>query len=137
MPDVLLSTREAAARLHRSEQWVRNAARIWAVEPSLLRDEWHRLQCAFPQADQGPTAPWETGLRYSDAKDWHVIAAGRAARERGDGAGVHVLTWNLKDFNRSELKRAGLGVLDPDRLLAAWWRSHRDAMRRALPERAK
>lgn len=27
MPDVLLSTREAAARLHRSEQWVRNAAR--------------------------------------------------------------------------------------------------------------
>lgn len=27
MSDVLLSTREAAARLHRSEQWVRNAAR--------------------------------------------------------------------------------------------------------------
>ena len=133
-------------------EWRRNAARIWDVDPALLDEEWHRLQFAFPQADQGDTSQWEAGLRYSDRKDWHVIATGRsalaAARQEaiadeattigqvaaGDvrSVAVQVLTWNLKDFNRSELKRLGLGVLDPDRLLASWWHSHRDALQRAL-----
>lgn len=117
-------------------EWRRNAARIWEVDPSVLDDEWRRLQFAFPDADMGDATAWETGLRHSDHKDWHVIAAGRAALARGDAgpAGVQVLTWNLKDFNRAELRKMGLGVLDPDRLLANWWHPHRAALRRALRE---
>ena len=31
------------------------------------------------------------------------------------------MTWNPKDFNRSELRRQGLDVYNPDRMLAQWW----------------
>src|SRR5690606_16037014 len=67
---------------------------------------------------------YEVGLRYSDPKDWHVIATGLAARARCGlpyRPRVSVLTWNVKDFNRSELRRQGLDVFDPDRLLGLWW----------------
>jgi hypothetical protein len=33
------------------------------------------------------------------------------------------MTWNLKDFNRSELRRQGLDAQTPDQLLADWWRA--------------
>ena len=115
------------------EEWRRNAARIWDVDPSVLDAEWQRLQFAFPNANQGDTSEWEAGLRYSDRKDWHVIATGRAAQARTAGE-IQVVTWNLKDFNRSELKRLGIGVLDPDRLLASWWHTHRPALQWALRE---
>ena len=32
-----------------------------------------------------------------------------------------MLTWNLKDFSRSELRKQQLGLIDPDRLLSQWW----------------
>jgi hypothetical protein len=35
-----------------------------------------------------------------------------------------VLTWNIKDFSRSELRKQGLGLTDPDRLLSLWWPTH-------------
>jgi len=114
------------------QEWRRNAARIWQVEPALLEAQWQAMQEAFPLADCGDTQPWETGLRYSDPKDWHVIAAARAAQARAPGAPACVLTWNLKDFNRSELRRLGLAVLDPDRLLAGWWTRHQALLRHAL-----
>ncbi|GAA5235599.1 PIN domain-containing protein [Verticiella sediminum] len=106
------------------EEWRRNAARLWPIEPGVLEQEWALMQARFPQADAGEVAPYETGLRYSDAKDWHVIAAGLARRARSGLAAppeVSVLTWNLKDFNRPELRRMGMDVLDPDRLLVRWW----------------
>jgi len=114
------------------QEWRRNAARIWQVEPALLDAQWQAMQEAFPQADCGEVDAWKADLRYSDPKDWHVIAAGRAARSRTPGAPACVLTWNLKDFNRTELRRLGLAVLDPDRLLAGWWPGHAALLRGAL-----
>src|SRR3546814_486904 len=56
-------------------------------------------------------------------RSWHVIAAGRAALAAKPDARVAVLTRNLKDFNRSELRRLGLGLFDPDRFLVeCLWR---------------
>lgn len=43
-----------------------------------------------------------------------------------------MLTWNLKDFNRSELRRLDVSVRDPDRQLAAWADADRPGLLAAL-----
>ena len=43
-----------------------------------------------------------------------------------------MLTWNIKDFSRSELRRQQLGLIDPDRLLSQWWPTHRRTLCDAL-----
>lgn len=106
------------------EEWRRNAARLWEVPESELQNEWDDMNVRFPDADPGDCSAYETGLRYSDPKDWHVIAAGLAKRARSGLARpptVSVMTWNLKDFNRSELKRQAVGVASPDVLLSKWF----------------
>jgi hypothetical protein len=39
---------------------------------------------------------------------------------------VQILTWNIRDFNRTELRQLHLGLLDPDQLLSGWWADHRE-----------
>jgi predicted nucleic acid-binding protein len=117
------------------EEWVRNAARLWKVDVAHVATLWQELQLRFPEADAGDVLPYETGLRYSDPKDHHVIAAALAKRARCNSQRapeVAVLTWNLKDFNRSELRRLGLDVFNPDRLLAHWWAQDSKPIRSAL-----
>ncbi|MGE4335484.1 MAG: PIN domain-containing protein [Pigmentiphaga sp.] len=115
-------------------EWRRNAARLWGVDPAVLTDEWQRMNQRFPRADAGDVTPYLAGLRESDAKDWHVIAAGLAARARrpGEFGEVSVLTWNLKDFRRAELRRLSLQLTDPDRLLSAWWQAEPEPLRLIL-----
>jgi len=117
------------------QEWVRNAARIWDCDRALVEGDWQAMQARFPQADAGEFNTYEAGLRYSDPKDRHVIAAGLASRARcgeqiSPAAGV--LTWNLKDFNRSEMRRLGMDVYDPDRLLSFWWGQDPAPLRDAL-----
>ncbi len=120
------------------EEWRRNAERVWQVPPEKLANQWADMNQRFPGAMEPNTDPYEVGLRYSDPKDFHVIAAGLARRARCGlqrPPAVHVMTWNLKDFNRSELRRQGLRVCTPDQLLADWWRaesSHLDAAVQAV-----
>lgn len=110
---------------HIGEEWRRNAARVWQISPETLVEQWSAMNQRFPGAMETNTDPCEVGLRYSDRKDLHVIAAGLARRARCGlqrPPAVQVMTWNLKDFNRSELRRQGLDVYSPDQLLADWWR---------------
>lgn len=119
------------------EEWTRNAARLWGVGSETLAAQWMSMQQRFPGADAGDVTPYETGLRYSDPKDFHVIAAGLAKRARcglQHPPAVAVLTWNLKDFNRSELRRQDLDVFSPDRLLSLWWGQNPEPIRRALED---
>lgn len=116
-------------------EWRRNAARLWEVPLDELHAEWDAMNTAFPDADAGDCTAYEVGLRYSDPKDWHVIAAGLAKRARSGLAinpEVTVMTWNLKDFNRSELKRQALKVGSPDALLSQWFSQAPDAFRPPL-----
>lgn len=121
------------------EEWRRNAARLWAIPPDILAAQWAEMNQLFPLASEADLQAYEAGLRYSDPKDFHVIAAGLARRARcglQQPPQVLVATWNLKDFNRSELRRQGLDALNPDRLLSQWWQA--DAARlhgaiRAVP----
>jgi hypothetical protein len=117
------------------EEWRRNAARLWGAPREILDGLWDDMNRAFPGAMESDTLVYEAGLRYSDAKDFHVIAAGLARRARCGlqrAPVVQVMTWNLKDFNRSELRRQGLDVFSPDVLLARWWQGCEAALRPAL-----
>lgn len=122
------------------EEWCRNAARLWSIPRDVLDAQWAEMNAQFPHATQTDLDAYEAVLRYSDPKDFHVIAAGLALRARCGlqlPPRVAVTTWNLKDFNRSEMRRQGLDVLNPDRLLSQWWQEDADRMRdaiRAVPE---
>lgn len=107
-------------------EWRRNAARIWPVSSASLEQAWGQMQQEQPGANMSNPANlpenWTApGVSYSDPKDWHVIITGCQARQIYPS--VTVLTWNLKDFQKTELKRLGLQVIDPDRLLTQWWQA--------------
>ncbi|MCD0501500.1 PIN domain-containing protein [Bordetella petrii] len=117
------------------DEWRRNAARLWDIPRDVLEEQWAEMNLHFPLAAEADTQVYETGLRYSDPKDFHVIAAGLARRARCGlqlPPRVLVATWNLKDFNRSELRRQGLDALNPDRLLSLWWQEGAERLRPAL-----
>lgn len=103
------------------DEWLRNASRLWQVERSQLALDWAQWQVDFPLADQGDIQLYKAGLKYSDPKDWHVIAAARAAQAHYPERSVGILTRNIKDFNRSELARLGIERLQPDAFFCALW----------------
>jgi hypothetical protein len=117
------------------DEWRRNAARLWQMPLIDLQAEWDAMNAAWPAADPGDCTAYEVGLKYSDPKDWHVIAAGLARRARFPKqrpSRVSVMTWNLKDFNTSELRRADLTVATPDALLSHWFESDANLLIPAL-----
>ena len=114
------------------QEWQRNAARLWDIEPHLLEIEWSRMQERFPLADMGDVTEHEALLKHTDKKDKHVAAAGVAAVAKTDCSPISVVTWNTKDFSRSELRRQQLGLIDPDRLLSQWWPMHQALLRQQI-----
>jgi hypothetical protein len=99
------------------DEWRRNAARLWKVSSEDVDAQWRALQEAFPDADHGDVSAFKQGLRRSDPKDWHVIAAARAVQAGQANVEVAVVTRNIKDFNRAEMRSMGLALMDPDQLL--------------------
>ncbi|GAB2911129.1 PIN domain-containing protein [Paralcaligenes ginsengisoli] len=114
------------------DEWRRNAGRLWDVAAAEMQTQWDTLQHEFPDADQGDIEPFKNGLLRSDPKDWHVIAAARAARAKAPSAAVAILTRNIKDFNRSELRGLGLTLYDPDQFLLQCWLQHAGPVLAAL-----
>lgn len=111
------------------DEWRRNAARIWGVPAADIQAQWDQLQLDFPQADQGEVGAYKEGLQRSDPKDWHVIAAALAVQARNPGRSVAVVTRNIRDFNRSELRQRGLFLFDPDQLLQLHWQKSPELLR--------
>lgn len=116
------------------DEWRRNAARIWDVPPESVAQQWDELQVLFPAADQGEVAPFKDGLVFSDPKDWHVIAAARAALAKQPDASVAVLTRNIRDFHRAELRKMGIGLMDPDQMLVGCWGQYRELLSSSLEQ---
>lgn len=114
------------------QEWQRNAARLWTIDPDLLKTEWQNMQEQFPEANMGDVTVFESALKHTDRKDKHVAATGIAAVASTRPGPISVLTWNIKDFSRSELRRQQLGLIDPDRLLSQWWPTHRQTLCDAL-----
>jgi len=114
------------------QEWQRNAARLWPIDPELLKAEWQSMQEQFPTANMGDVTPFEASLKHTDRKDKHVAAAGIAAVVAVHAGPISVLTWNIKDFSRSELRRQQLGLIDPDRLFSQWWPNYRHTLSETL-----
>lgn len=114
------------------DEWQRNAARLWQLEANEVAKQWRDMQITFPQACVGEIERYKTGLRYSDAKDWHVIAAARSARDAYDVLSATVVTYNTRDFNRSELRRLQLDVQNPDDYLSRLWQEFAPLVREEL-----
>ena len=114
------------------QEWQRNAARLWPIDPELLKTEWHSMQEQFPTANMGDVTLFEASLKHTDRKDKHVAATGIAAVANVQSGPISVLTWNIKDFSRSELRRQQLGLIDPDRLFSQWWPTHRQILSNTL-----
>ena len=116
-------------------EWRRNAARIWDIEQSLLEREWQDMQTQFSSAN---VSMWPNEsialpqLKYSDTKDWHVIEAGWRARQATPNRPTGIVTLNIKDFSRSELRRMGLDLWEPDRLLCKWWEAEPQTLTQSL-----
>lgn len=119
---------------HIREEWLRNAARLWQVERAALERDWTQWERDFPLANQGIVHSFQEGLRYSDPKDWHVIAAARAAQLNFPAQPISILTKNSKDFNRSELKRLGIARWAPDLFFCALWPQAQMAFRLLLQQ---
>lgn len=115
-------------------EWRRNAARIWKVPYENVDAQWAALQQAFPLADQGDVSSFECGLHRSDPKDWHVIAAGRAAKGRHPERIAAIVTRNTKDFNRTELRGYGLTLFEPDELLLRFHLVHPQRIQALMPD---
>lgn len=103
------------------DEWRRTAARLWQSPTADIEQQWQALQNDFPDADIGDVSHFKAGLERSDPKDWHVIAAGRAAMARYSDSTVAIVTRNIKDFHRAELRRLGLYLFDPDQLMSRFW----------------
>lgn len=103
------------------DEWRRTAARLWQTPDGDIAEQWSALQREFPQADIGDVSQFKEGLQRSDPKDWHVIAAARAALVHYPGATVAILTRNIKDFHRAELRGLGIYLFDPDQLMSRLW----------------
>ncbi len=116
------------------QEWQRNAARLWPIDPALLEHEWQSMQEQFPLANMGDVSAFEVDLRHTDRKDKHVAAAGIAGVARAISGSVSVLTWNIKDFSRSELRKQQLGLMDPDRLLSQWWPTHTQILKEHIEQ---
>ncbi|HLR12225.1 MAG TPA: PIN domain-containing protein [Burkholderiaceae bacterium] len=122
------------------DEWRRTTTHLWQLAPEEIADQWRAMQQAFPQADMGDVSAFKQGLQFSDPKDWHVIAAARSAQAQQPGLGVAVLTRNIRDFHRAELRRLGIQLLDPDQYLTRLWQAQPLAMQAVLthlPDRAR
>jgi len=103
------------------EEWRRTAYHLWQQDKPVIDQHWQQLQTAFPEANLGDVSAYMDGLVYSDAKDWHVIAAARLALQRYPAYSVGIMTRNTRDFNMSELRRLHLQRWDPDQFLSRLW----------------
>lgn len=110
------------------EEWRRNIPKIWDVSDEFAEREWNFMQQQFPKANMGLVHEFEKGLRHSDAKDHHVIACALSMQQKAPTEHISIITWNLKDFARKEIRDLGLYLHTPDQLLAMLWPEHKELM---------
>lgn len=103
------------------DEWRRTTRHLWQVAPEEVAAQWDAMEQAFPRANMGDVSAFKQGLVLSDPKDWHVVAAARSAGAQHPSLGVAVLTRNIRDFHRAELRRLEVQLLDPDQYLTRLW----------------
>ena len=96
---------------------MRNVERDFGIARSILKRVRHLMDRAVGEALISRYRQYEQLFPKTEAKDRHVAAAAVAARRRYRVAVVTIVTWNLKDFDRDELAKAGTVAKNPDEFL--------------------
>ena len=96
------------------DEWMRNVEHDYGVGRSVLDRVRNLMNRAAGDALIGRYRQHERLFPKTDAKDRHVAAAAVAARKRSGADIVTIITWNLKDFDRKELAKAGVVAENPD-----------------------
>lgn len=99
------------------DEWMRNVERDYDVARSVLECVRKLMDHAAGDSLIGRYRQHERLFPKTDAKDRHVAAAAVAARKHSGVDIVMIITWNLKDFDRRELARAGVVAETPDTFL--------------------
>jgi len=96
---------------------MRNVEHDYGVDRGVLDRVRKLMDRAAGDALIGRYRQHERLFPKTDAKDRHVAAAAVAARKRSGADIVTIITWNLKDFDRKELAKAGVVAENPDAFL--------------------
>lgn len=99
------------------EEWMRNVERDYCIARSVLERVRRLMDQAAGDALLSHYRQHEHLFTKTDAKDRHVAAAAVAARKRSKAQIVTIITWNLRDFDRNELAKAGVAAESPDAFL--------------------
>ncbi len=99
------------------DEWVRNVEREYGIARSVLERLRKLMDRAAGEALIKHYRQHEYLFAKTDAKDRHVAAAAVAARKRSQADIVTIITWNLRDFDRKELAKAGAAAETPDAFL--------------------
>jgi hypothetical protein len=103
------------------EEWALAARKVPGGE-ALARGEIAVLRARFPGAEVAPGTATEARLWLPDPDDVHVLAAASDA-----GADV-LVTFNLRDFPKRDVRAEGLRVENPDAVLMGLWLADAEAV---------
>jgi len=99
------------------DEWMRNVKLNLGIERSVLERVRRLMDHAAGDALIVRYRQYERHFPKTDAKDRHVAAAAMATRIRSDSDSVTIITWNLKDFDPTELQEFGLVAETPEDFL--------------------
>jgi hypothetical protein len=103
------------------EEWVRAAARAPDGE-MVARGEVATLRARWPQAEVRPGEATAARMWLPDPDDVHVLAAA------SDAGADRLVTFNLRDFPRSEVAAEGVVAEGPDAFVMGLWLEAPDAV---------
>ncbi|NOL49481.1 PIN domain-containing protein [Pelistega europaea] len=103
-------------------EWLRNAPRIWKVEDSVVENEWQMMQTRFPHSLIAvDMEKYPLRFKRIDKKDRHVALCAFVGQQSLGSYTSTLLTWNIKDFHKKELRDQGITLATPDQYLTELW----------------
>ncbi len=108
------------------EEWAKVAARIGPEAALEAQAQAALMQAAWPKASVPPDAQITARLWLPDPADIHVLSTAITGRAEG------ILTFNLRDFPKSELTHHDIRAQNPDAFLYELWLRDCDGVEKAL-----
>ncbi|MEL6586493.1 MAG: PIN domain-containing protein [Pseudomonadota bacterium] len=100
------------------EEWARATRKLGAEAEVQARGEIALLKARWPKAERQPGVATEARLVLPDANDVHVLAAA------SDGGADLLVTLNLRDFPKQDVRAEGMDVCAPDGFAMDLWLAH-------------
>ncbi len=128
------------------DEFLRNMVKVHGISQAGAESRLRAMKGRCPEWEvRISSADFNAVPAKVDAKDRHVAAAALALRHAADkdtesdvhGYDVILLTDNVKDFAKSQMKQLGVRVLQPGRFLDEAFDANADAVARAVQQAAK